>query len=352
MSIKDEVQQLALDSVLKFRRSGVVLSVGAGKTKLGLMYLSKVGGKTLILVPKLDIIKSWTDDAHKFNYSDLIDNITFSTYLSLKKQDLTQYQNVVMDEAHNLLLHQDPHLRTFTGNILGLTGTPPRQQDKKTMMDRYYPIRYTFKMDKAVEAGMLNDYRIFVHKLDLSTVKNLPVKNFMVSERSNYEYASKRIEMASTDKSRMFAHINRVNVLKQFKTKERYTSVLLKSIPEVEKCIIFANTIDQAERLCSYSHHSKMDGDYLNAFKEGMITRLSCVEQLSEGINIKDLKHAIILHTFSGTSPKSRQKVGRLMRLNTNELAHIHILCYKDTVDEKWVESVLEDFDPTKITYV
>lgn len=352
MSIKDEIQQLALDSVLKFRRSGVVLSVGAGKTKLGLMYLDKIGGKTLILVPKLDIIKSWTDDAHKFNYSNLIKNITFSTYLSLKKQDLTQFQNVVMDEAHNLLLHQDSHLKTFTGNVLGLTGTPPRQQDKKIMMDRYYPIRYTFKMDKAVEAGMLNDYRIFVHKLDLSTVKNLAVKNFMVSERSNYEYASKRIEMASTDKSKMFAHINRVNVLKQFKTKERYTSVLLKSISEVEKCIIFANTIEQAERLCSHSHHSKMDGEYLNAFKEGMITRLSCIEQLSEGINIKDLKHAIILHTFSGTSPKARQRIGRLCRLPTDQTAHIHILCYKDTVDEKWVESVLEDFDEKKITYV
>jgi len=43
MTTKDSVQQLALESVLKFRRSGVVLSVGAGKTKLGLMYLNKVG---------------------------------------------------------------------------------------------------------------------------------------------------------------------------------------------------------------------------------------------------------------------------------------------------------------------
>jgi superfamily II DNA or RNA helicase len=150
----------------------------------------------------------------------------------------------------------------------------------------------------------------------------------------------------------MFAHINRVNVLKQCKTKERYTLQLLKKIPDDEKCIVFANTIEQAEKLCSYSHHSQMNGDYLNAFKEGLITRLSCVDQLSEGINIKDLKHGIILHTFSGNSPRSKQRVGRMMRLNTNELAHVHILCYKDTVDEKWVEDVLKDFDESKITYV
>ena len=68
--------------------------------------------------------------------------------------------------------------------------------------------------------------------------------------------------------------------------------------------------------------------------------------------SIKDLKHAIILHTFSSTSPKARQKLGRMMRLQTDEVAHIHILCYKDTVDEKWVEDVLKDFDEKKVTYV
>lgn len=41
-----------------------------------------------------------------------------------------------------------------------------------------------------------------------------------------------------------------------------------------------------------------------------------------------------------------------MMRLQTNEVAHIHILCYKDTVDEKWVEDVLKDFDEKKVTYV
>lgn len=41
-----------------------------------------------------------------------------------------------------------------------------------------------------------------------------------------------------------------------------------------------------------------------------------------------------------------------MMRLPTDETSHIHILCYKDTVDEKWVEDVLKDFDKSKITYV
>lgn len=43
---------------------------------------------------------------------------------------------------------------------------------------------------------------------------------------------------------------------------------------------------------------------------------------------------------------------GRLLRLNPNETAVIHILCYKNTVDEQWVNTALEDLDQTKIKYL
>ena len=42
---------------------------------------------------------------------------------------------------------------------------------------------------------------------------------------------------------------------------------------------------------------------------------------------------------------------GRLLRLNPDETAVVHILCYKNTVDEQWVKSALEGFDKTKVTY-
>jgi len=29
----------------------------------------------------------------------------------------------------------------------------------------------------------------------------------------------------------------------------------------------------------------------------------------------------------------------------------VHILCYKNTVDEKWVKDALEDFDQNKIVW-
>jgi superfamily II DNA or RNA helicase len=80
--------------------------------------------------------------------------------------------------------------------------------------------------------------------------------------------------------------------------------------------------------------------------------RLSCVEQLSEGVNIPNLKNAIILHSYSGGSPKFVQRFGRLLRLSPDQTSTIHILCYKNTVDEKWMQDNLKSFDQNKITYI
>lgn len=76
--------------------------------------------------------------------------------------------------------------------------------------------------------------------------------------------------------------------------------------------------------------------------------QLSCVLQLSEGITIPELKRGIILHAY-GNNRKSSQRIGRLLRLNPNETSEIHILCYRNTIDEKWVSDSLLDFDQTKI---
>ena len=43
---------------------------------------------------------------------------------------------------------------------------------------------------------------------------------------------------------------------------------------------------------------------------------------------------------------------GRLLRLNPNDKSTIHILCYRNTIDEDWVKSALADYDQTKINYI
>jgi superfamily II DNA or RNA helicase len=308
----------------------------------------------LVVAPKLSIFDSWKDDAVKFNID--ISKVEFTTYLSLNKLNPHHYDIIVLDECHSILNSHLAFLASFNGRILGLTGTPPRHSnsEKGKLVSTYCPILYSYVTDDAVDDDILNDYRIIVHKMPLSTSQNIQVKtksmSFWTSEVKNYDYWTSRVMNASTKKQEQIASVMRMRVLMDFKTKEVYAKSLLKEIPD--KCIVFCNTQDQADRICRNSYHSgnEYSEQNLQDFKNGDIEQLSCVLQLNEGVNIPQLGAGIILHSY-GNERKSSQRIGRLLRLNPDDTAYIHILCYSGTIDERWVNEALKDLDPKKIKY-
>ena len=100
-----------------------------------------------------------------------------------------------------------------------------------------------------------------------------------------------------------------------------------------------------------YHSNNEESEDNLLKFKAGIISKLSAVLQLNEGVNIPNLKYGLILHSY-GNERKLKQRLGRLLRLNPDDTATVHILCYKDTIDQKWVSDALEDLDQSKITWI
>ena len=69
MTKRDQVQQNALIEVVKHKRSSAVMSMGAGKTKLGLMHMQYYlhdQSRYLVVAPKRSIFQSWIDDCKKF----------------------------------------------------------------------------------------------------------------------------------------------------------------------------------------------------------------------------------------------------------------------------------------------
>lgn len=360
-SKRELIQQTALDATASVFRTGLGISMGVGKTLIGLRHMAREYAegkrKFLVVAPKKAIFKSWQDDAHKFEMSHLLDCITFTTYLSLGKQS-TDYDVIYLDECHSLLYSHDFYLSMYSGKILGLTGTPPRfrNSEKGEMVYKYCPIGYTYITDDAVDDQILNDYKIIVHQIPLSETKTHKVKRknggfFMTSERENYKYWSEKIVTTFNFKQQQMMRIMRMQALMSFESKEKYAKSLLGMIGE--KCIVFCNNTEQADRVCEHSYHSKNKDSEANleAFKAGEIEELSCVQQLNEGVNIPDLKFGIILHSYSNER-KSSQRIGRLLRLNPDEKAIVHVLVYKNTVDEEWVQDALRDLDPEKIVYV
>lgn len=364
MSKRNEIQDEALAEAIKYKRCGLGISMGVGKTLIGLKYLEHYHNitdklqKILVVAPKLSIFESWKQDAEKFHISkSMMKRIEYTTYLSLNKKDPKEYSFIVLDECHSLLYSHEEFLEQYRGYILGLTGTPPRWRDseKGRMVARFCPIVYKYKTDFAVEDQILNDYKIVVHEMYLDTTKNIRMetkgKVWWTSEFSSYEYWTNRIAQATTQKSKQISSVLRMRAMMDFPSKENYAKDLLESTDQ--KCIVFANTIAQARRICpiTYDSENPDSEDNLQAFSAGRITKLSCVLQLNEGVNIKGLKEGIIMHAY-GNERKSSQRIGRLLRLNPDDCATIHILCYKGTVDEKWLSDALKDFDESKITWI
>jgi len=357
MNQKDEIQKEALAVIKKHNRGTIVMSMGLGKTLLGLLDMAQNYNEYssfLVVAPKISIYQSWIDDAHNFNLEYLLEHITFTTYRSLSKKSLG-YQKIYLDECHNLLPTHKAWLNSYSGSILGLTGTPPTSRDKVKhgLLSSFCPVVYTKSVSFAVDNKILNDYKIYIHHLDLDNTKNTKFGKGFASEQIIYKFWSNKLAEAINNPrpSKLTIQnlsIMRMRALQTFASKTNYAKRFLNK--SSDKTIVFANTKKQADAICKTSYYSgKTTAEKnLDDFKLGKIMQLSCVLQLSEGITIPELKRGIILHAY-GNNRKSSQRIGRLLRLNPHETSEIHILCYRDTVDEKWTNDALSDFDQTKI---
>lgn len=359
MKTKSDIQKEALDALCKVKGGTAAMSVGTGKTLVGLKHMDMHYTDTsffLVVAPKKSIFQSWIDDAKKFGLDYLLDRITFSTYLSLPKQEL-YYDAVYLDEAHSILESHAAWLNAYKGIKIGLTGTPPKFQHslRGRLFNIHIPVVYSYITDDAVEDKILNDYQIMVHKLRLNKARTLkagkPPKTWMTSEQESYNYWTNRVMNANTPKERQIMSIMRMKQIMSYPSKDKYAMKLLENVHD--KTILFANTQEQADSFGIASYHSNNpDSEYnLESFKRGDILDLACVLQLNEGVNIPYLRTGIIMHAY-GNERKASQRIGRLLRLNPDDRCTVHILCYEDTIDEVWVKKALEDYDQTKIEWI
>jgi superfamily II DNA or RNA helicase len=334
--------------------------MGVGKTRIAIQHLQRYYDQfiqVLVVVPKHSVAQSWIDELGKMGLESLVKHITFTTYISLKKREPQDYDIVYLDECHSLKYVHELFLARFTGRILGLTGTPPKNttSEKGMLVQKYCPIKYTFTTDDATDSKILNDYKIIIHQLELSKLPSLKKKNkaggfWYTSEKKDYDYVTNRLAQANTDKQIQFGRIMRMRALMDYTSKEAYVKGIINNVNT--KCIVFANTQKQADRMCKHSYHSKnpKSDENLELFSDGRIDKLSCVLQLSEGVTIPGLKAGIIMHAY-GNERKTAQRIGRLLRLNPTETATCHILMYTGTQDEKWVSDAVKGFDQSKINY-
>lgn len=348
------------------------LPTGTGKSVLTIKILNKYSGKYLLVTPTIVLHKvDWKNEFIKFDSLDLYNKLDKCCYKSLHKYNINDYDGIILDEAHHFSAKQWYEFIKYlpileNKKVICLTATPGKFGfTKRTLNTLIKSNIFQYGVEDAVDNELVNDFRIHViyNTLDDKTRNSKAGskdKPFLTTEKSNYEYLTDTIdklkkEMETTEGK--VKHLQRYQMLIRKRAKLLYdleskVNLVLKFLKDFDnskKRLIFARTIEVAERLEPQSIHSKSKVNWLTKFREGEITSASSVDMLLEGVNLPGTEVGIITSPYA--ERKFIQSLGRILRNPLDVISHYYIFCTKDTVEEDWLKSSLEDINKEKIIY-
>lgn len=351
-------------------------ATGVGKSKGGLdaieyirhEYLQHdIGIPLVLLVTPTEVMRDveWPSEFEKWNVP--AEHIKFICYASLAKEDLTKYDLIIYDECHRLTLPNLRKLEQLKTARLGLTATFPKAKheddyERVELLEKLLPPIHVVSTDRAVELGLISDFEITVLKFNLeSTVAEIPsgTKSAnLCTEAQHYKKLTTQLQYAMMQGAKgvrlKFGMMSkRTQFIYNLPSKERLAKKVLKAIHvENKRTIVFAGSIEQAEKLCGkYVHHSGTDDKYLNAFQSGTTSLLGAVRVLNEGNNLTRPDQCLVVQLDS-TERALVQRIGRIVRKRYDQpdfKARIVILVALNTADEKWYKSAIQDFETSRI---
>lgn len=361
------------------------LPTSYGKSKIALDKLMQwytPDSKILIVIPRNVLIENWLSEIRKWNYSDIINNITFSTYVSIPKQD-TEWDIVVWDETHHLSERcQETILYWKVKHSLFLSATIKREL-RYWITSNYRNIEIIkIRTHEAIEEEVLPELKIYLYPLELKNgmpthtiIKNpkgkLPAittswatrwsywrqKDYKVitycTEKQYYDDLSDTIEwykrkaMSGNQimKNKWLQQAGeRLKWLSNIKTK--YSKEILKYLNN-KRVLTFCASIEQSEEF-GKCVNSKVGIDNLNKFNSGEIDNIAAVGMLDEGISLTNCQIGIF-NMLNSSDRLSVQRIGRILR-HKNPV--IIVPYFKNTREEEIVNKMIEGYNKESITVI
>lgn len=320
------IQQEALDALAFYRGAGarnkgvVILPTGTGKTILSAMDARRVGGRTLFLVHRLDILKQsmdayslvWPQMRPGLLTGDVKENELDCDVLFASKDTLRQpatlqqfpedwFEYVVVDEVHHgqspsyqdILKHFKPQF------MLGMTATPDRT-DRKDILELFdYNKVYEIPLSDVIERGLLVPftYHGLTDNVDYSRIR----------------YQGHRYNVADLERQLIIEERNDA-ILKEYLDKGHG-----------DKAIGFCVSIEHANRMADFfnehgvssaSIHSQSQNrdDLVAQFRNNELQVVFTVDLFNEGIDFPNVQVLLFLRP---TESKTvfLQQLGRGLRL-------------------------------------
>lgn len=363
--LRQQIQEKASQAILQEKDLLLHISIRLGKTRLALMSIEK-NDKVLVCYPNQVIKQSWEDELTK--YKPLSDNITFTTFASLKKYKAQSFDFLIIDEIQKLSVNQINMIKTIKFNKrVGLSGTLSENTLKKLYFSLGMEVKFKYDVSDAIKDKLVKDYRIHVHYCELDDkIATITYKKFgkevIGTEKQAYDAYCSTMEYFEGQAMSTGSKVARFGFKKYMglRTNLLYNSPnLLKLALNVvnkyadKKCLIYTLRQEIANKLSNETYHSKnKNEEILENFKTSKSGHLSVVNCVTAGITITNLSH-VILHTYESNTETLQQKIGRSMLYQfEGDMSNIHICCIKSTQMEVWLNKSLKSLEQDKIIYI
>lgn len=344
------------------QRGAVVLPTGAGKTRLALAAMARVGRPVLALVPTRVLLEQWVREistAYSGPVGCLGDGqrrlaaVTVSTFESAWRhmQEIgDRFELLVVDEVHHFGDgRRDEALELCAAPYrLGLTATPPRNPSSERLVELVGPTVFELAVHD-LSGRFLAPFRLVTLRLDLgpderrewerAVATYRPLLRAFQRECPGADWIDFVRAASRTEQGRQaLAAFRRSRDLLAFPSAKREAVADLLDRHATSRVLIF--TADNATSYAVARQHlvmpitcdiSKVErAAALERFRLGVLRALVSARVLNEGIDVPDADIAIVVGGTQGER-EHVQRIGRLLRPREGKTAVVYELVMRGT---------------------
>lgn len=357
MDLRELRQKEAKQAYLESHRKCILnCAPRFGKIKTSIDIMRELNPKrVLISFPRNDIMEGWKSDFKKFRFEGDVDFVTFT---SVKKKVDEDYDFFIIDEIQEASRNQRLMMYKLVEkegvNSLGLSGTITGTTEREIMRDMGMTICFKYEIEKAVAEGVLSDYHIYVHKVDLDDSLKIHGTKKNKTEKGLFQAIS-IVKDKMKGQQKWFMEMKQIKILQNSLSKLNKTKELIEKYKD-SRLLIFTGLTEIANNLGVPVYHSKSkDRQIFLDFCRGVnYNHLATVNMLQAGITILPIDRGIVNY-FSGAPEQSTQKICRFLGTEINhphKKAEIHIVTSTEKFELFRLSTALSFLESSKITYL
>ncbi|NLX99646.1 MAG: DEAD/DEAH box helicase [Rhodopirellula sp.] len=356
-------QRSGVEAWMEDRRGLIVMPTGTGKTEVALSIMAHTAVSTLVVAPVRDLMYQW----HRRILAGLgyDAGIIGDSLFSVRPVSVTTYDSaylhmdklgnrfglIVFDECHHLPgpLRRDAARMSAAPMRLGLSATPQRSDGRHVDLDQLIgPVVHEIPMAD-VRGRTLADYEVIRIPIHLSPEEqsrydqlSRQVRDYVHRRRQDdpkFTWENLCAETGKTPEARraVRAYFAKKAIEDRAEEKLRVLEDLFR-LHAGEPCIIFTGSNAMARDVsrrfllpCLLSHCGKKErADALTGLEEGMYPALVANRVLDEGVDLPEVKLAIVIGG-TASSRQAKQRLGRILRRSGNSRAILYEIVTADT---------------------